>query len=41
MSWFFLPQQMNNALIPVVLLIMFRSWRLSKIKIHDAGRNIA
>lgn len=24
-SWFFLPQQMNNALIPVVLLLIFRS----------------
>jgi hypothetical protein len=28
--WFFLPQQMNNALIPVLLLIIFRSWYLSK-----------
>jgi Domain of unknown function (DUF4105) len=24
-SWFFLPQQMNNALIPIVLLLMYRS----------------
>jgi Domain of unknown function (DUF4105) len=24
-SWFFLPQQMNNALIPVVLLLIYRS----------------
>lgn len=24
-SWFFLPQQMNNGLIPVVLLLLFRS----------------
>lgn len=23
--WFFLPQQMNNALIPIVLLLTFRS----------------
>jgi Domain of unknown function (DUF4105) len=27
LSWFFLPQQMNNALIPVVLLLTFRSTR--------------
>ncbi|MCW3090398.1 MAG: hypothetical protein JWP81_1467 [Ferruginibacter sp.] len=25
LSWFFLPQQMNNALIPLVLLLAFRS----------------
>lgn len=31
-AWFFLPQQMNNALLPVVLLIIFRSWHLSKSK---------
>lgn len=24
-SWFFLPQQMNNALIPIVLLLIYRS----------------
>jgi hypothetical protein len=29
-TWFFLPQQMNHALIPLVLLILFRSWDLSK-----------
>jgi hypothetical protein len=29
-GWFFLPQQMNNALVPVVLLIIWRSWHLSK-----------
>ncbi len=28
LSWFFLPQQMNNALIPIVLLLMFRSYRI-------------
>lgn len=28
--WFFLPQQMNNALLPILLLIIFRSWKLSK-----------
>ena len=27
-AWWFLPQQMNNALIPVVILIIFRSWHL-------------
>lgn len=32
LTWFFLPQQMNNALIPILLLIIFRSWRLSKNK---------
>lgn len=30
LTWFFLPQQMNNALLPVVLLILFRSLQLSK-----------
>ncbi|MGZ3949489.1 MAG: Lnb N-terminal periplasmic domain-containing protein, partial [Flavisolibacter sp.] len=28
-TWFFLPQQMNNALLPLVLLILWRSWNLS------------
>jgi hypothetical protein len=27
LSWFFLPQQMNNALLPVVLLLLYRSFR--------------
>lgn len=27
LSWFFLPQQMNNALIPIVLLLIYRSAR--------------
>ena len=26
-SWFFLPQQMNNALLPIVLLLLYRSIR--------------
>lgn len=30
LTWFFLPQQMNNALIPILLLVIFRSWHLSK-----------
>ncbi len=29
LTWFFLPQQMNNALLPVVLLISLRSWQIS------------
>lgn len=28
-SWFFLPQQMNNALIPIVLLVIYRSVKKS------------
>lgn len=28
-SWFFLPQQMNNALIPIVLLLIYRSVKQS------------
>ena len=32
LTWFFLPQQMNNALLPIVLLIIFRTWHLSKTK---------
>lgn len=31
MAWFFLPQQMNNALIPFVLLLLFRSANLSRM----------
>ncbi len=27
LSWFFLPQQMNNALLPIVLLLLYRSMR--------------
>ena len=26
-SWFFLPQQMNNALLPIVFLLLYRSMR--------------
>ena len=29
-AWLFLPQQMNNALIPILLLIVFRGWAISK-----------
>lgn len=28
--WFFLPQQFNNALIPLVILLAWRSWVLSR-----------
>jgi hypothetical protein len=31
-TWFFLPQQMNNALLSVLLLIIYRSRQLSKLK---------
>ncbi|MBO9683439.1 MAG: DUF4105 domain-containing protein [Flavisolibacter sp.] len=37
--WFFLPQQMNNALLPVVLLIIYRSWHLSKTKPYAGKSN--
>jgi hypothetical protein len=30
LAWWFLPQQMNNALVPVIILIIFRSWQISK-----------
>ena len=30
--WYFLPQELNPALIPVVILIGWRSWRISKSK---------
>jgi len=38
-AWFFLPQQMNNALIPVLLLIIYRSWQLSKSKLYAGKGN--
>lgn len=41
LAWFFLPQQMNNALIPIVLLIIHRSWHFSKIKLYAGKRNHA
>jgi hypothetical protein len=39
LTWFFLPQQMNNALLPAVLLIIYRSWHLSKTKPYAGKRN--
>lgn len=34
LAWVFLPQQMNPSLLPVVLLIAYRSWQLYKAKDH-------
>lgn len=39
LTWFFLPQQMNNALYPIILLIVYRSWRLAKTKLYAGKRN--
>ncbi len=33
-SWFFLPQQMNNGLIPIVLLLIYRSAKRSFIMVR-------
>jgi len=41
LAWFFLPQQLNNALIPIVLLIIYRSWALSKQKAYAGKRNLS
>jgi len=30
LGWFFLPQEMNNGLIPLVLLLLYRSYRIYK-----------
>jgi hypothetical protein len=40
-AWFFLPQQLNNALIPVLLLIIYRSWILSKQKVYAGKRDLS
>jgi hypothetical protein len=34
-AWFFLPQQMNMALYPVLLLIIFRTWYLFKMDYNE------
>ena len=39
LTWFFLPQQMNNALLPIILLILYRSWNFSKINSYAGERN--
>jgi hypothetical protein len=33
-AWAFLPQEMNNALLPIVALILLRSWKLSRINLQ-------
>lgn len=30
--WFFLPQEMNNGFIPIIFIVILRSWQLSRIK---------
>ncbi|MFL5788861.1 MAG: DUF4105 domain-containing protein [Flavisolibacter sp.] len=39
-TWFFLPQQMNNALLPVVMLTVLRSWKYSKSNQHGAQNHL-
>lgn len=39
--WFFLPQQMNNSLLPVLSLIILRSKSLSKTKLYAGKGNLA
>lgn len=36
-AWWFLPQNMNEALLPIVMLIVFRSWMISRRR-HHAGK---
>jgi len=40
-TWFFLPQQMNDALLPLVIIIIIRSWFLSKKQNNAAERSNA
>jgi len=40
-TWFFLPQEMNNALYPIIVLIIFRSWHLSKTTSYAGKRDHA
>jgi Domain of unknown function (DUF4105) len=39
LAWFFLPQQMNNALLPILLLIIYRSGQLSKNQSYAGKRD--
>jgi hypothetical protein len=39
LTWFFLPQRLNNALLPVAGLIIYRGWQLSKTKSYAGKRN--
>ena len=36
--WAFLPQEMNNALLPLIILILLRSWQLSKTRDHGTKK---
>ena len=40
-AWFFLPQQLNPSLVPIILLIILRSWFLSKKGYYGTKRNYA
>ena len=35
LAWFFLPQQMNSAFIPIILLLIFRSIAYAKKPVHS------
>jgi hypothetical protein len=37
--WAFLPQEMNNGLLPLIMLILLRSWQLSKPVHHGTKAN--
>jgi hypothetical protein len=39
LAWYVLPQEMNNALIPLLIIIIFRSWMISKTR-KDAGKTV-
>jgi hypothetical protein len=38
-TWFFLPQQLNPALLPIALLIGWRSWNLAKNPLYGTERD--
>jgi hypothetical protein len=35
-AWIFLPQEMNDALLPIVALILLRTWSLSRLNFKKA-----
>jgi hypothetical protein len=35
LAWFFLPQQMNSAFIPIILLLIFRSIAYATKPVHS------
>jgi hypothetical protein len=39
LAWYVLPQEMNNALIPLLVIIIFRSWMTSKTD-KNAGKAV-